>query len=85
MDGECFDLWDHHVGLVASDHLKQGIGIGHRQHFGHVSHLHGRGTVIAITGDHLAAKPLGSNGHFLAQLPAAQQHHGAWKRRHGDL
>ena len=75
IDGQGFNLWDHHIRPVLAHHGLEGFGVAHRHHFGHVSDLHGRSARIAIHGDHPAAEPLGRNGYLLAQLAAAQQHH----------
>ena len=53
--------------MLLDDSL-QGIAVEHVEHFTLISHLHGRGVVITVAGNHILACPHGGNHELLAEF-----------------
>ena len=80
--GQGFDLRDHHIRSMSADHLQQIVRIRHRQHFGHIRHLHRRSIGIAVAGDHPTTESLGRDRNLLPKLSASKQQNGARESAH---
>ena len=65
------------------DQAPQRGAIGHRDHVRAMRDLMARRVGVAVHGDDLHAQPLQRDDDFLAELPAAQQHHFRGRGRDG--
>ena len=75
LGGDGLDLRHDQVRALQRDDGLQRRRVGHGHDVAAVRHLHGRGVGVAVDADHLDPQPLQRDGHFLAELAAAQQHH----------
>jgi len=85
LGADCLDFGDDQVGAVLFRRSPERLAIKHGEHLAPIGHLHRRGVIIAVTGDHPRAEALGGNHEFAAQLARTEQQDGGNMAHGGRL